>query len=244
MSDRATVVVNVFGGPGCGKTAMAWEVCERLRRMGFLVEYAPEYAKELTWDATSAAATELERERARELLDGRPDHQMTIVREQHRRISRYVGQVDFVVTDGPLVQSLAYLKGEDSRSPDIRRLHGKVRDQTVALAHQVPSFDMLAKRAGAATYPEAGTSYTPEQASLIDRSVRRLLDELCPSAGSYMPGDLDVAVRNMASVLRGARAAARRAGSDPGIDAVARATERAADAKAHAPGVREAPSQR
>ena len=101
MNDRATVVVNVFGGPGCGKTAMAWEVCERLRHMGFLVEYAPEYAKELTWDATSAAATELERERAMELLDGRPDHQMAIVREQHRRISRYVGQVDFVVTDGP-----------------------------------------------------------------------------------------------------------------------------------------------
>ena len=226
-SARATVVVNVFGGPGCGKTAMAWEICERLRREGFLVEYAPEYAKELTWDASSKAATELERSHARELLDGRPDHQMAIVREQHRRISRCIGQVDFVVTDGPLVQTLAYMRGADSKSPDIRRLYAKVREQTVELARLYPTFDLLAKRSGARDYPQAGTDYTRDQALAVDRTVRALLDELCPRAGSYMSCGLDFAVRNMASVLWGARAASRSTARDAGMEAVERAATRA-----------------
>ena len=50
VDGRTTVVVNMFGGPGAGKTVAALEATAKLKKLGYVVEYAPKYAKELVWD--------------------------------------------------------------------------------------------------------------------------------------------------------------------------------------------------
>ena len=45
-----TLVVNLFAGPGAGKTSCAWEIASELKKRGIVTEYVPEYAKELVWD--------------------------------------------------------------------------------------------------------------------------------------------------------------------------------------------------
>lgn len=45
-----TLVVNLFAGPGAGKTTCAWEIAAELKKLGVHTEYVPEYAKELVWD--------------------------------------------------------------------------------------------------------------------------------------------------------------------------------------------------
>lgn len=55
---KNTIIVNLFAGPGAGKTTCAWEIASELKKRNIQAEYVPEYAKELVWDEK------------RELLDG------------------------------------------------------------------------------------------------------------------------------------------------------------------------------
>ena len=44
---RNTIVINAFGGPGSGKTTACFQIACELKKKGYVVEYVPEYAKEL-----------------------------------------------------------------------------------------------------------------------------------------------------------------------------------------------------
>ena len=83
-----TLIVNLFAGPGAGKSTCAWRLAGELTRQGLRVEYVPEYAKELVWDNRM------------DLLDGSLEHQRMIFEEQNHRIQRLVGKVDVALPRG------------------------------------------------------------------------------------------------------------------------------------------------
>lgn len=93
-----TLCINMFAGPGAGKTTAAWGVASLLKLSGLCVEYVGEYAKELVWDGKY------------ELLDGSLKNQIGIFEEQARRLERLNGKVDAIVTDSPLPLRLVYGK--------------------------------------------------------------------------------------------------------------------------------------
>lgn len=45
-----TLVVNLFGGPGTGKSTLSANIFARLKMDGVDVEMAPEYVKEVVWE--------------------------------------------------------------------------------------------------------------------------------------------------------------------------------------------------
>ena len=45
-----TVVINLFGGPGCGKSTIAAELFAILKKQGYEVELVTEYAKDKVWE--------------------------------------------------------------------------------------------------------------------------------------------------------------------------------------------------
>lgn len=69
-SDKNTIVINAFAGPGAGKTTSCLEVAEKLKKQGFVTEYVQEYAKELVYDNNLI------------MLDGHYEHQFAILNEQ------------------------------------------------------------------------------------------------------------------------------------------------------------------
>ncbi|MGN0174260.1 MAG: AAA family ATPase, partial [Acutalibacteraceae bacterium] len=95
---KNTVVVNLFAGPGAGKSTCAWEIASKLKKLGYVAEYVSEYAKELVWDEKY------------EMLDGTLEHQSELLKEQQHRQNRLMGKVDFIVTDSPTILNLQYLK--------------------------------------------------------------------------------------------------------------------------------------
>ncbi len=86
------IVVNMFAGPGCGKSTSAAAVFSLLKMHDVNVELITEFAKDLTWE-----------ERFRTL-----DNQMYIWGKQHHRMWRIKDQVEVMVTDSPLILSLVY----------------------------------------------------------------------------------------------------------------------------------------
>jgi tRNA uridine 5-carbamoylmethylation protein Kti12 len=89
-------VINLFGGPGAGKSTTAAGVFWLLKNRGLRVELVTEYAKALAWA-----------KRGEELSD-----QFYIYAKQHHRQHVLKGQVDFCVTDSPLLLPLLYNKTE------------------------------------------------------------------------------------------------------------------------------------
>ena len=87
-------VINVFGGPGAGKSTTAAGLFYKMKQKGINVELVTEYAKDMTWEG-----------RHNILGD-----QLYVLAKQQRRVSRLVGKVDYVITDAPFFLGLVYME--------------------------------------------------------------------------------------------------------------------------------------
>jgi len=93
--------INLFGGPGTGKSTTAAEIFAQLKKNGTKVELLQEYAKDLTY------SNELTR-----LKD-----QVHILGEQHHRMVRLQGSVDYAVHDSPFVMGCNYIDKTNTKFP-------------------------------------------------------------------------------------------------------------------------------
>ncbi len=86
------LVVNLFGGPGVGKSTLLHGLTWAAKRRGVNVECSMEYAKELVW-----------RGRAAELRDP-----YLLLEVQAERLDALAGKVDVAIAEWPLLLCLAY----------------------------------------------------------------------------------------------------------------------------------------
>lgn len=97
-SKSNTLIVDIFGGPGAGKSTTALQLVAELKKLGYHADYVSEVAKELVY------AKDFEH------LDGTLKNQSKILSEQKRRLDIMLDNVDVVVTDSPLLLYIVYLK--------------------------------------------------------------------------------------------------------------------------------------
>lgn len=89
---KNTQYINLFGGPGVGKSSLAAEVFSRLKGHNIDCELVIEHAKILTWSKRQ----------------GELACQPYVFGKQLKMMHVLKGQVDFVVTDSPLLLSAFY----------------------------------------------------------------------------------------------------------------------------------------
>lgn len=92
-----TLVVSLFGGPGTGKSTNAALTFGELKMRGYNAELAPEYAKDVVWEARTKPL----------------EFQPYIIGKQMFRIQRLIGEVDVVITDSPPILTEVYCKRRD-----------------------------------------------------------------------------------------------------------------------------------
>ncbi len=173
-TSKKTLVINAFGGPGAGKTTACLHIASELKKRGFVAEYVSEYAKELVWDKNF------------KMLDGSEEHQKMILSEQKKRIDRLIGQVDFVVTDAPVLLNSVYLDLDNKESYDqaLVELFNKYDNFNLEIVRDVSSFE------------QEGRIHNLEQSQQADNDIRCLLNQNGIYYGTYSHSKLDKIVDN------------------------------------------------
>lgn len=85
-------VINLFAGPGAGKSTTAAGLFYLMKKKGLKVELVTEYAKDCVYENS---------------LDKMRD-QLYIFAKQNRRLERLRDKVDYVITDSPLLLCIYY----------------------------------------------------------------------------------------------------------------------------------------
>ena len=145
-----TLVVNLFAGPGTGKSTSCAQLFSELKWNGIVCEMALEFAKDKVWEESFKVL----------------DNQIYIFGKQLHRMKRLENKVDIIITDSPLLFSLIYDK---SKNGDFKNLvistHKSFNNYNVFLTREKE-------------YKESGRLQKLNDAKLIDEKILKILDEM------------------------------------------------------------------
>lgn len=161
-------VVNIFGGPGTGKSTTASGLFYEMKKLQLNVELVTEYAKDVTW------------EKRYELLND----QIYIFAKQHRRIARLVDSgIDWVITDSPIPLGLVYTN-PDTLSDHFSKL-------VMEVFNNYNNHNFLLQRHF--DYNPIGRNQQDlEEAEAYDRKVSNLLNACNVPFGTILGGEIAI----------------------------------------------------
>lgn len=146
-------VVNFIGGPGVGKSNLAAHLFAELKFEGINAEYIPEYAKWLMWEGRSGKVFAA---------------QDYIFAKQHFSLMRVAREVDIMVTDACLLNTLVY-------TPDYYPLQS-LKAMAVEAFDQYDNLNIRVERSK--EYQTAGRKQNQEEAIILDGKIDKMLCDL------------------------------------------------------------------
>lgn len=150
-----TKYINVFGGPGIGKSTTAADLFVEMKKRGMKVELVSEVAKGFVWEDRSTTLS----------------IQPYITIKQFRDLIRVKGKVDYVITDGPILLGCVYADLYASHlPPSYKQLIVDLHKQELD-----PSINIVLKRSF--DYDSTGRYQTENEAHKLDSAISNMLDE-------------------------------------------------------------------
>ena len=146
-----TIIVNLFGAPGAGKSTGAAYIFSKIKMAGVNAELVTEFAKDKVW------------EESKEVFN----NQIYIFGKQSFKISRVMNKVDVIITDSPIILSSFYNSDE------------MIQEELDALVmktfNSYNNMNYFIKRVK--PYQEKGRFQTEEESDQIADEVSTLLDK-------------------------------------------------------------------
>tara|TARA_Y100000034_G_scaffold136784_1_gene215747 strand:- start:7526 stop:8047 length:522 start_codon:yes stop_codon:yes gene_type:complete len=142
-------IINIFGGPGCGKSSTAAGLFYLMKRSNYNVELVTEYAKDLTWEGD----------------DSKLQDQLYILAKQNRRLVRLENKVDYIITDSPLLLGIQYA------TPDYYPKY--YESFLLEVWRHYDNLNYLLTRDG--PYVTIGRSQSEKEAVILDAKIRNML---------------------------------------------------------------------
>ena len=154
-----TKIINLYGGPGIGKSTTAAYLYYLLKKSNKSVELVQEYVKEWAWENRKI----------------KPFDQIYFFGKQVRKESMLFDKVDYVITDSPVLLSLCYIK----KCCDPEIANGLVETAKafyeVSPRYNVKHIHVVLKRSG--IFEPNGRFHSREESEKIDVEIRDLLKE-------------------------------------------------------------------
>lgn len=161
MAFISTKVINMFAGPSAGKSTNAAGIFHYMKSKRMNVEYVPEYAKDLVWG------------KQWEQLDD----QIGIFGEQHSRMYRLLGQVDWIITDSPILLQLVYMKEGLKKYKPHDGLDQIFENFVVGVFNRFENYNFYIDR-GDRKFIQEGRTQDKSRAIEKDNQVREMLDRI------------------------------------------------------------------
>lgn len=143
---KKPIVVNLFAGPGAGKSTAAAYIFSQLKMKGINCELITEFAKDKTWEKNYSAL------RCQEYVFGKQSYKMDRCRDQ----------VDVIITDSPLPLGIFY-----NQNPVLGR-HYESLVMDVFNTYDNLNFFINRKK----PYNPVGRNQTEEEAKEIDDKIK------------------------------------------------------------------------
>lgn len=144
---KNTLVINLFGGAGVGKSTLMAEIFTKLKVKGYDCEMVTEFAKDLVWEKRDETFKD----------------ELYIFAKQNHRLFRVSGKVDVIVTDRPLLLTNAYNQHDK-----------ELCDLCLKTFNQYNNLNFLLERR--TVYQENGRLQSEEEAIQIDKTIQSILD--------------------------------------------------------------------
>jgi nicotinamide riboside kinase len=151
-----TKVINIFGGPGVGKTTQAHDLFVQMKKKGMSADLIPEYAKKLVY---------------RKSLDVLKYDQLYIFgKQRHEYIIRQNSDVQYLICDSPLPLSIAYNRITESEDnpffePFVWHEFNKFDNINIFLRRET-------------IYDPNGRTQTEEEAKSVDLVVKDVIKDI------------------------------------------------------------------
>jgi len=153
-------IVNLFGGPGCGKSTLAARLYSELKQKHVEVEYVNEYPKQLVYEEQALAL----------------QNQILVFATQYHRIWTAGRHNQVVITDSPLLLSTVY-------NPDTSvHLHNLV----IETHHKFTNVNILLTRVPQ-FHSMTGRIHTLEESNILDDKISSILHTVESDILRYNP---------------------------------------------------------
>lgn len=151
-------VINLFGGPGIGKSTQASGLFTEMKKHHMSVEYTYEFPKEVAWEGNVS-----------QLKD-----QFFITANQHRNISRLYGKVEYIIVDSPIILGCFYEQRYGNDYPASIYGNSGLSKFLWSLFKQYDNINILLTR-NSETYDTNGRLQTLQEAQEIDDDIKETL---------------------------------------------------------------------
>lgn len=173
---KNTLLVNLYAGPGAGKSTGAAYIFAKLKMAGIDSEYVSEYAKDRVWQGDQFVLQHC---------------QLYVTGKQCLKVARLLGKVDVIVTDSPIAIGAMYT--DEKPYQDVCLYEAKKYKNT---------FNIFVDRRK--DYNPNGRNQTEEEARNIDQRILDFLNdngiEYTRVDGNV--AGYDQVVENIAKILR------------------------------------------
>jgi len=146
-------VINIFGGPGAGKSTLAASLFAKMKKKGMSVELVTEYAKQMVFE---------------DRMNVLKEDQLYIFAKQHRKIFILRDTVDYIITDSPFVQGIMYFNSDVIDQLDFEKL-------VLGTHFSYPNFNVFAIRAEGLKYEEMGRYQNEQEAEVLSTDIAHFL---------------------------------------------------------------------
>lgn len=157
-----STIINLFGGPGIGKSSIAAGLVYKLKRKHISCDAPYEFPKALAWDNNGVAIKD----------------QLYVIANQHRGIAKSYGKVDYIIVDSPILLSLVYKNYYNDSQTYPSCLYGKEFDDLIiSMNGYYDSVNIVLKRSEEGVHNDKERYQNLEDSVKLDNAIKAKLDE-------------------------------------------------------------------
>lgn len=154
-----SLIINLFGGPGIGKSTQSSGLFTEMKKHHMDVELTFEFPKIVAWEENYLAIKD----------------QFYITANQHRNISRLYGKVKYIIVDSPIILGMVYKERYNNKPEYPAMFYDETFDNFIlTLFKKYNSLNIVLNRDDS-TYNENGRFQKLKESKEIDDEIKQRL---------------------------------------------------------------------